>query len=292
MKDIAILLPYKENFTENNAAAASIWVKDYLSKSKLKSKTLVYGNLKKGNKPLLNNFKNFHLGNTFLSKNALYTSKFYEEYLKCKFKIIEIHNRPESLVYLIRKKVKSKLIFVYHNNPQDLRSSYTPKERIFIANNTDQIYFVSNWVKKKFFEDLPYKHRNNCEILYPAIDPLKKFPKKTNKIIFTGKLNSSKGYDIFGKSIIKILDKHKNWEALAIGNEPREKFNFKHPNFKILDWVNHKKILQYYNKSAISVVPSKWQEPFGRTAMESAAAGCATITSKTVSYTHLRAHET
>ena len=61
MKDIAILLPYKENFTENNAAAASIWVKDYLSKSKLKSKTLVYGNLKKGNKPLLNNFKNLHL---------------------------------------------------------------------------------------------------------------------------------------------------------------------------------------------------------------------------------------
>ena len=73
MKDIAILLPYKENFTENNAAAASIWVKDYLSKSKLKNKTLVYGNLKKG-KPLLNNFKNLHLENTFLSKNALYTS--------------------------------------------------------------------------------------------------------------------------------------------------------------------------------------------------------------------------
>ena len=71
-----------------------------------------------------------------------------------------------------------KFIFVYHNNPQDLRSSYTTKERIFIANNTDQIYFVSNWVKKKFFEDLPYKHKNNCEILYPAIDPLKKFPKK------------------------------------------------------------------------------------------------------------------
>ena len=36
MKDIAILLPYKENFTEKKAGAASIWVKDYLNKSKLK----------------------------------------------------------------------------------------------------------------------------------------------------------------------------------------------------------------------------------------------------------------
>ena len=104
MKDIAILLPYKENFTENNAAAASIWVKDYLSRSKLKSKTIVYGNLKKGDKPLLKNFKNLYLENTFLSKNALYTSKFYDEYVINKFKIIEIHNRPESLIYLIKKR--------------------------------------------------------------------------------------------------------------------------------------------------------------------------------------------
>ena len=184
------------------------------------------------------------------------------------------------MLYLIRKKVASKLIFVYHNNPQDLRSSSTVKERLFIAENTDQIYFVSKWVKNKFFEDLPYSHRNNSDILYPAIDPVKKFPKKNNLIIFTGKLNSSKGFDIYCKSVIKILDKFKDWKALAIGNEPREKFNFKHNRFKILDWVTHNEILNYYKKSSISVVPSRWQEPFGRTAMESAAFGCATITSK------------
>ena len=280
MKDIAILLPYKENFTENNAGAASIWVKDYLNKSKLKKRTIVYGNLEKNNKPLLRNFKNLTLKDSFIKKNISYTEKLYQEYLKHKFKIIEIHNRPESLLYLIKKKVNTKLIFVYHNNPQDLRSSYSAKERIYIAENTDQIYFVSKWVKNKFFEDLPYKHKNNCEILYPAISPVKKFPKKENLIIFTGKLNSSKGFAIYGKAVLKILKKYKNWKALAIGNEPREKFDFFHERFKILDWVNHNKILNFYKKSSISVVPSRWQEPFGRTAMESAAYGCATITSQ------------
>ncbi len=280
MKDIAILLPYKENFTEKKAGAASIWVKDYLNKSKLKKRSIVYGNLEDNSKPLLHNFKNLKIANSFVKKNISYTDKLYKEYLKYKFKIIEIHNRPESLLYLIRKKVASKLIFVYHNNPQDLRSSSTVKERLFIAENTDQIYFVSKWVKNKFFEDLPYSHRNNSDILYPAIDPIKKFPKKNNLIIFTGKLNSSKGFDIYCKSVIKILDKFKDWKALAIGNEPREKFNFKHNRFKILDWVTHNEILNYYKKSSISVVPSRWQEPFGRTAMESAAFGCATITSK------------
>ena len=38
-------------------------------------------------------------------------------------------------------------------------------------------------------------------------------------------------------------------------------------------------ILKSLFKSSISVKPSKWEEPFGRTAMESAAYGCATITS-------------
>ena len=151
---------------------------------------------------------------------------------------------------------------------------------MYIAENTDQIYFVSNWVKKKFFENLPYSYRNNCDILYPSIQPLKKLPNKQKIVIFSGKLNSSKGYDIFGKAIIKILNKHHNWSALAIGNEPREKYNFIHSRFKILDWIKHDDILKYYRKASISVVPSKWQEPFGRTAMESAAYGCSTITSR------------
>ena len=38
--------------------------------------------------------------------------------------------------------------------------------------------------------------------------------------------------------------------------------------------------MNYYSKSSISIVPSRWLEPFGRTSMESAAYGCATITTK------------
>ncbi|MBD1140711.1 glycosyltransferase [Pelagibacterales bacterium SAG-MED39] len=281
MKDkIAILLPYKEKYNINNAGAASIWMKDYTKYSKLKSITTIYGNQKRNTKPLTNNYKNIEFSNVYLSKNIYYTNQLYKEHLKDKFSIIEIHNRPESLIYLIKKKISSKLIFIFHNNPVEMRGSDSIKKRIFIAENTDQIYFVSNWVKNKFFEGLPYKNRNNCNILYPAIEKPSKFPKKEKLIIFSGKLNSSKGYDIFGKATLKILNEFPDWKAIAIGNEPREKYSFKHKNFKILDWLQHKKILNYYSKASISVVPSRWQEPFGRTAMESAAYGCATITSK------------
>ena len=103
-KDIAILLPYKEKFNVNKAGAASIWVKDYLLSSKLNFRTRVYGNLEKKDKPLLQNFKNINLEKVLIKKNLSYTEKFYHECLNNNFKIIEIHNRPESLVYLIKKK--------------------------------------------------------------------------------------------------------------------------------------------------------------------------------------------
>ena len=106
--NIAILLPYKENYTENKAGAASIWVKDYLIHSKLFNNTLVYGNLNKKLKPLTKNFKNLNIENSLINKNLKYTSNFYKEYIKNNFNIIEIHNRPESLIYLIKKKNQSK----------------------------------------------------------------------------------------------------------------------------------------------------------------------------------------
>ncbi|MDC2996036.1 glycosyltransferase, partial [Candidatus Pelagibacter sp.] len=161
-----------------------------------------------------------------------------------------------------------------------MRGSKKISERIFILNNAEKIFFVSRWTMNKFFEGLPYKTKSNCDVLYPSIKkPPRLNKKKQKKIIFSGKLNSSKGYDIFGTAIIKILNKYNDWSSVVAGNEPREKFNFSHKNLKIYNWLEHKQILNLYDKSSISVVPSKWEEPFGRTAMESAAYGCATITS-------------
>ena len=103
-KEIAILLPYKENYNINRAGAASIWIKDYLSLSKLKNKTVIYGNLEKKIKPLTKNFINIDLTGKIIKKNIRYTEILYEDCKKKKYSIIEIHNRPESLRFLLKKK--------------------------------------------------------------------------------------------------------------------------------------------------------------------------------------------
>ena len=144
-KKIAILLPYKEKFTSDKAGAASIWVKDYLMGSRFKDTTLVYGNLEKKFKPILKNYKNIDVNRFYVKKNLSYTKKFYDYCVLNKHKVIEIHNRPESLLFFhqMNKDNKFKLIFIFHNNPLELRGSKTIRERLEILEKIDYIFFVS-----------------------------------------------------------------------------------------------------------------------------------------------------
>ena len=102
---------------------------------------------------------------------------------------------------------------------------------------------------------------------------------KKNIITFVGKLNKSKGYDIFGNAIIKVLNKYDNWSSIVVGDEPRDKLQFNHKNLNSLGFLKHNEVLNIYKKSSIAVICSRWEEPFGRTSLEAAANGCAVIIS-------------
>ena len=120
---------------------------------------------------------------------------------------------------------------------------------------------------------------NKTEIVYPSIHKLNKKVKKKNKITFVGKLNFSKGYDIYKNSITKILDEFPDWKAYSIGNEERARPIISHKNHTEVGFLKHKEVLNFLNTSEIAVVPSRWEEPFGRTALESSSRACATIIS-------------
>lgn len=278
-KRIAILLPYKEDYNKNNAGSASLWVKDFFENSKLKKITTIYGiNTKK--KSLSKNFVN--LNNKFplftFKKNIFYAKLFLKNIHK-QTKIIEIHNRPEIFHFINKQNSNYKLILVFHNNPLLIRGSKKIKERKNILNKCSNVIFVSKWVQKKFFEGLDSKKSKKCSVIYPAIKRLDKLPKKENIITFIGKLNKSKGYDLAGVAVVNILNKYKNWKAIFAGNEEREKYNFSHKNLKIYRWLSHGKILKLLKKSSICLVPSVWEEPFGRISMEASIYGNAVILS-------------
>ena len=277
---IATILPYKENYTFQKAQAAAIWVCDFFKYSKFKHTNFIFGNTY-GNDYLTKNYINISINNLkskFSSSTSEYCKNFIKKIKNKSFDIIEIHNRP--LVFnFLKKDIESKFILYFHNDPLSMNGSKTLNERLKLLDELDKIIFVSKWVQNRFFENLDKKLINKTEVVYPSIHKEKKIYKKNKKITFVGKLNESKGYDIYKNAVTKILDEFDDWKAYSIGDESRTRPIIKHKNHHELGFLKHKKVLDFLNKSEIAVVPSRWEEPFGRTALESSSRGCATIIS-------------
>ena len=276
---IATILPYKENYSFDKASAASLWVADFFKKSKYKKKNIIYG-YTKSKKYLTKNYFNINLksiNSKFSSTTKEYSRKLIKEINIKNFDIVEIHNRPLILYNLVNK-IDTKFIFYFHNDPLSMKGSKKISERLFILKNTHKIVFVSEWVRERFFLNLDKKLSTQTEVIYPSVNPQK--PIKKEKIItFVGRLNHSKGYDIFSNSLVKILNEFPKWKALSIGDEDRRSIYINHNQHKELGFLNHKKTLDILNETEIAVVPSRWNEPFGRTALEASSRGCATIIS-------------
>ena len=147
MNNIAILLPYKDQFIKDNAGSASIWVKDFSKISKFKKSITVFGytsNIEK----VFDNFKyvNLKFSNFGIqSKNLQYVNKFIDVLKKANFSLIEIHNRPSYILHIEKHTSNNKYILVIHNNPQTLRGAVTVKERKRLLKICSKITFSNNF---------------------------------------------------------------------------------------------------------------------------------------------------
>ena len=279
--NISILLPFKENYSKKIAGAVSLFVNDTSNVSKFKKNIIVYGSTNRKDY-LSKNYINLNPTRKFLqSSNKEYVKSFIEHTNFEKTDILEIHNRP-SYIKQIKSHYRNKIFLYFHNDPITMNGSKSLSERRYILNNVDKIIFNSEWSRNRFFLGLNEKNLllDKSIICYQSTNKTQiNFKNKKKIITFVGKLNKAKGFDIFGNTIIKILDKYKDWKAYVIGDEPREKMLFKHKNLVNLGFKDNVFILNFLKKVSISVISSKWEEPFGRTSLEAASRGSAVIIS-------------
>jgi len=278
---ISILLPYKENFSPMYPGAVSLFVYETSKISKYKKNITVFGNT--DYKKIFNlEYVNINTKKTlFNSQTKTYVNDFIKIERKINSSIIEVHNRP-SYIHIINEKIKNKILTLYfHNDPLSMEGSKTIAQRKKLLRICYKIIFNSSWSKKRFLEGLENKFVNSNKLLifYQSANKgnLSLLKNKKKWITFVGKLNKAKGYDVFAKSITKVLDKYKDWRALIIGDEKREKIYLKHKNVSILGFKKHEEVIKIFKKTSITVAPSRWDEPFGRTSLEASANGCAVI---------------
>ena len=278
---ISILLPYKENFSPDYPGAVSLFVYETSKISKFKKLITVYGNTNFKKKFDIKYINIDLKKDLFTSQTKLYVKKFIKLEKIFKSSIIEVHNRP-SYVHILNNELKNKIFTLYfHNDPLSMDGSKTIEQRKKLLRTCYKIIFNSAWSKKRFLEGLENKFVNSNKLLifYQSAKKanLSIINRKNKWITFVGKLNRAKGYDIFAKSITKILEKNSSWKAIIIGDEKREKIFLKHKNATIMGFKKHEEVLNIFKKTSITVACSRWEEPFGRTSLEASANGCAVI---------------
>jgi len=278
---IAILLPYKENFSPEYPGAVSLFVNETSKISRYKKDIIVFGNTRYKKKYKLRYININLLKNPLISQTREYVNKFSRMQKKYDFSLIEVHNRP-SYILQLNKIIPKKIFSLYfHNDPLSMDGSKSISERKQLLKICYKIIFNSNWSKKRFLEGLENKFVNSNKLVVffqsAKKNNISLINKKKNWITFVGKLNKAKGYDVFAKTINRILNKYPNWRAKIIGDEKREKIPLNHKNADVLGFLPHEAVLKIFKKTSIAVACSRWEEPFGRTSLEASASGCAVV---------------
>ena len=292
---INILLPYKEKFSKNKASSVSLTVANNLQFSKYKKQIRVFGH--NVNDPMFKkNFVGIENSWNFLkSKNeniALKMCKFVNREQNTR-QIIEIHNRPY-LVNTIYTKLKNKnlITLFFHNDPLEMKGSFSVEDRKKLLSRSAKIYCVSNYIKMRFLIGIT-DNFNKVVVLHNGVKRMQKFmPKKQKQIIYVGRIVKEKGVDLFVDSIREIYDDFKDWNFKIIGSPRLGVSKWDHfsravkKNFESLGnrtemtgFINSKDLNNIMSKTSIIVIPSIWKEPFGLVAAEAMSNGVAIISS-------------
>ena len=172
---IAILLPYKENFSPTYAGAVSLFVKDTTKISKFKKQIIVYGNTNLKNVYKLN-YENIHLKKSLVqSGSKVYVNEFLKYENENPSDIIEIHNRPNYFHLIFNKIDKQKIVLYFHNDPLTMTGSRSVNERKKLLANATKIIFNSHWSRKRFLENIEGFHINSekIKVIYQSTNPVK-----------------------------------------------------------------------------------------------------------------------
>ncbi len=210
--------------------------------------------------------------------------------------LIEVHNRPDLAWRLSRHCPAQRILLFLHNDPRGMRGAKSPTARARLSRALGAVVCVSRFLAGAWMEGqdgagpAPRVLPNCLDI--GAVPPPAPAAARDPVILFAGRVVADKGADSFVRACAAALPAFPGWRAVMIG---ADRFRPDSPDTPFTEalrplaeaagvtWLgfrDHGSVMEAISRAAIAVVPSRWQEPFGLTALEAMAAGAALISSR------------
>ena len=208
--------------------------------------------------------------------------------------LIEVHNKPDLADRLSRWFPPRRIALFLHNDPRSMRGAQSPRERASLSARLGRIVCVSRYIAGCWTEALVDSAtpdvQPNCLDIPPSPDLRPETRERA--IVFAGRIVADKGADGFVRACALALPALPGWRAVMIGadrfrpDSPETPFTktvrtaAEAAGITLSGYRDHAGVMAALGQAAIAVVPSRWQEPFGLTALEAMASGAALLASR------------
>jgi UDP-glucose:(glucosyl)LPS alpha-1,2-glucosyltransferase len=203
---------------------------------------------------------------------------------------VEVHQQPRLAMMLALALPGCRVSLFLHNDPLTMRGLKTRFGRRMALALLHHVVCVS--------EFLAARYRTGLSGAGPAVLPnplsLAELPpraaQRCKTVLFVGRITTDKAPDVFIEACAQALPQLPGWTARMIGGD---RFGPDSPETAYVTAMRdaaaragvafegprpHAEVLAAMAEAAIVVVPSRWDEPFGLTALEALASGAALIT--------------
>jgi glycosyltransferase involved in cell wall biosynthesis len=175
-----------------------------------------------------------------------------------------------------------------------MRAARSPAERLALLDRLARIVTVSDYLRRRLLKDIAAPEGRAPAVLPNCIDLAALPPPAAEReklILFVGRVVPEKAPDVFVAACAAALPRLPGWGAAIIG---ADRFRDDSPDtgfvrsvraaataagVALLGYRDHPAVLDAMARAAMLVMPSRWQEPFGLTALEAMASGAALVAS-------------
>jgi UDP-glucose:(glucosyl)LPS alpha-1,2-glucosyltransferase len=287
---VAVVLPPREGFGPGRAGAIGL-----LTRRLADEDTLVIGGPQAG--PLFDDAEFVPAPSSLfgLSANARYAAGVLRLLRRDPPELVEVYNRPEIAVTLAGGLAGSPVVLCLQNDPQGMRRIGTAEARERLLGRLAGAVVASEWLRHQLLQGVSEAAERIVHVLPNCLD-LHEVPAAhgggcEKLILFAGRIVADKGADAFVAACGRALPRLPGWRAEMIGADGFGPDGRETPFLRAVrpaaeaagvtmaGYRPHAEVLAAMARAAIVAVPSRWEEPFGLTALEAMACGAALVTS-------------
>ena len=205
--------------------------------------------------------------------------------------LIEVHAHRVTASALARALPRVPLLYFRHNFIRFHKGLLWRLHYRHAVSRFAGYVFVSEALRRHFQAHAPW-FRGTLDVVYNGLDMAEPAPlpeAKEKIIIQVGRVIPDKGPLEFARAMKPLLAAHPDWRAVMIGRgrdpafveQVKATLAEAGDRAQFLPFMPHDEVMGWVRRAAIASVPSVYEEPFGRTALEAMAWGAALICSGT-----------